>query len=136
VVLSISETSSLKLLVFSYGDVASGGLTPVVDFSGYDNQEAFFTEALPSGLPARYYSPWTATMSPAGDKLVMYANLSGVPGLLVAPQPPGGSSGPAGSLPIYAHKPADASAYPVARASRSRDGKVLMYQTLFTTTED
>jgi hypothetical protein len=59
----------------------------------------------------------------------MYANLSGVPGLLVAPQP-------ADSLPVYAHKPADSMAIPSARASRSSDGKVLMHHTLFTTIED
>jgi hypothetical protein len=104
--------------------------------SKYLPMEAFFTEVLPSALPARYYSPWTATMSPAGTKLVMYADLRGVPGLLVAPQPPSGSGGSAGSLPTYAHKPTNAAAFPSARASRSKDGKVLIYQTLFTTTED
>jgi hypothetical protein len=131
-VLTISWATNVTLEIFYYGDAVNGGLTPVVDFGDYgeEDREAFMTEPLENGMPARYYSPWTATMSPAGDKLVMYNDLATNRLLMVAGQPPDGS------LPAFAYAVENEGAYPVSRASRSSDGKILIFHTLFTTTED
>ena len=83
-VMAASNDIQLPLNLFYYADVATGEFTPVVDFSGIEDQATFFS-AEEGNLPPRYYSPWTASLSPAGDKLLMYNNLGGLVGLLSAP---------------------------------------------------
>ena len=129
VVLVISWTSNLRLAVFYYFDAASGDMTPVVDFSGVPSYEALMT-APEDGISPRYYSPWTATVSPAGDKLFMLSDLAGVAGLLTIPLPP------ADVLPAVAGAAESYSSMGGARSSVAEDGKVVIYGFLLTTVEE
>jgi hypothetical protein len=57
-------------------------------FSGLPDPEAYFEPAPDSDIPFRYFSPWTGSLSPQGNKLLMLNDLGGVMGLLAAPLPP------------------------------------------------
>jgi hypothetical protein len=109
--------------------VATSEFTPVVDFSGIEDQETFFS-AEAGGLPARYYSPWTASLSPAGDTLLMYNNFGGLIGLLDGPLPP------AGELPAFIYESQFETVPITARSSRSSDGKMILSGILFTLEEE
>jgi hypothetical protein len=128
VVMAASNDIQLPLNLFYYADVATGEFTPVVDFSGIEDQETFFS-AEEGDLPPRYYSPWTASLSPAGDKLLMYNNLGGLVGLLSAPLPP------TGELPGFVYESQFETATTVSRSSRSSDGKMILSSILFTMEE-
>jgi hypothetical protein len=106
-------------------DVASGALTPVVDFSDLPDSEAYMAQPDGVGIPPRAYSPWTASMSPENDTLLMYQNLANVSGLMASPLPP------TGDLPGLDYQSQIQDLMPTARSSRSKDGKVLMYNILF-----
>jgi hypothetical protein len=114
------------MLVFYYVDVNAGTFTPVVDFSEVPDLETLYTVVDDAGLPMRYYAPWTATMSPNGDALLMYNDLGGVPGMLQAALPPDGS------MPTVIHQGEYSSTGLPTRSSTSSDGKVLIYGELFT----
>jgi Tol biopolymer transport system component len=128
VVSVVSNDIQLPLLLFYYVALDTGDITPLVDFSEVEDYETMFTA--PEGeLPPRYYSPWTATLSPAGNKLLMYNDLGGLTGMMAAPLPPDGR------LPEYVYQSSSLSSYAMARSSRSSDGKVLMYGLMFIVTE-
>jgi hypothetical protein len=129
VAMAISSSNATPFFVFYHVDVASGKATPVVDFSQIPTSQAYFEPAPGSDIIWRYYSPWTGSLSPNNDKLLMLSNLGGTAALLVGKLPPDGKlPGVAGS--------ADASSISsVSLSSRSKDGKVLMYGLMLTVTE-
>ncbi len=130
VVLAFSQATQTPFTVFYYVDVASGSATPLVDFSDLPDPEAYFEAAPGTDIPFRYYSPWTASLSPEGDKLLMVNDLGGVMGLLTASLPPDGA------LPIISAT-TDASTMSMAsRSSRSVDRKVLVYGLLLDVIEE
>jgi hypothetical protein len=69
----------------------------------------------------RYFSPWTGSLSPKGDKLLMLNDLGGVKGLLTALLPPNGA------LPFVSAGAQGTTLSNATRSSRSKDGKVLLY---------
>jgi hypothetical protein len=123
---AFSNDTHSPLLVFYYVDIDSGKATPIVDFSQVPDLETFYSQTDEAGLPMRYYSPWTAVMSPNRDNLLMYNDLGGVPGMLQAPVPPDGSK------PAVIFKGENSSTGGGVRASSSVDGKVLIYGNLLT----
>ena len=128
VVMAISASTATPFSLFYDIDVASGKATPVVDFSQLPSSEAYFQPA-PTGIIWRFYSPWTASMSPKNDKVLMFNNLGNATAILVGLLPPDGKlPGAAGSTGMY-------TGIPSALSSRSKDGKVLMYNVLFVVNE-
>jgi hypothetical protein len=82
-----------------------------------------------NGLPLFMYAPWTAAVSAAGDKLLLYSSASGAGTILAAPLPLDGSPL---SL-IYEREEPNFSTE--TRTSVASDGKLVMYESLFTTVE-
>ncbi|MFN2200204.1 MAG: hypothetical protein ACK2UO_03305 [Caldilineaceae bacterium] len=129
VVLTQNNNPQMPVVVLYYVDVESGEMTPVVDFSNVADEQAYMSMPDDKGVPLRFYSPWTASMSPDNEQLLMYQNLAGAAGLLVSPLPP------TGDLPgmVFESQLQDVNSTP--RSSRSKDGKVLMFNVLFNTTQ-
>jgi hypothetical protein len=122
--------ATMPFQIYYYVDIASGAITPVVDFSPIEEMDGYSEPAPGSELPWRVYSPWTASLSPAGDKLLMVNDLGGTIALFTAPLPP------TGDLPAVS---ASADTSPVmgsANSSRGEGGKVLAYGLLLTVTEE
>jgi hypothetical protein len=130
VVVAYSYDVHVPFTLFYYFDVNSGDMTPVVDFSEAEDAEAIFNPVESTGLPLRYYSPWTGSLSPANDKLLMFNDLGGAAGLLAAPLPPDGS------LPSVVYESSLLSSQIILRSSRGGDDKVIMYGLLFTVEEE
>ncbi len=126
VVAALSITTWTPFTVFYYVDAASGEKTPVVDFSGLENSDAYFDNAPDTAIPWRFFSPWTASLSPLSDDLLLLNNLGGVIGLFVAPQPP------AEELPPLVQTASSWSISSVTQSSHSSNGKVMMYGLLLT----
>lgn len=124
-----SKATHTPFTLFYYVDVASGAIAPVVDFSGLPDSEAYFEPAPGSDIPFRFFSPWTGSLSPQGDKLLMLNDLAGVMGLLAAPLPPDGA------LPVVSATTEESTASTASRSSRSQDGKVLLYGLLLSVRE-
>ena len=129
VVFTYNNDEQVPLVVIYYIDPESGSITPVVDFSDIPEGDAYMTEVNDVGLPPRFYSPWTASMSPNNDLLLMYQNIAGLAGILVSPIPP------TGELPQLDYISQLFNTDAVTRSSRSADGKVLMYNIVFSTSE-
>jgi Tol biopolymer transport system component len=121
VAMAHSENVHTPFTLFYYVDVESGTVTPVVDFSTLADPESYMEPAPGSEIPYRYYSPWTASMSPEGDKLLMVNDLGGVSGLLSASLPPDGT------LPGVSASSEESTMSTASRSSHSADGKVLVY---------
>lgn len=130
VAIAISNDSHLPLRVFYHFDISNGGMTPVVDFSDIPDMETFHTDLNEAGMVPREYSPWTATLSPAGDQLLMVNDLGGILGLLVAPLPP------TGDLPELIYKADTPLSFGESRSSSASDGKVVAYSLMFTLAEE
>ncbi len=124
VVLAQNNDPQTPVVVLYDVDVASGELTPVVDFSNVSEEE-YMNPPAGGGVPPRVYSPWTATLSPDNQQLLMYQNLGDFAGLMVPPMPP------TGELPALVYESQIQDPVPTARSSRSKDGKVLIYNVLF-----
>jgi hypothetical protein len=122
---TFSNDTHSPLMVYYNVDVTSGEITPVVDFSEVESLEALF-EATEDGIPFRYYSPWTASLSPANDTVVMFNDLGGTAGVMQALLPP------TGELPAVLAAADSPLSGGTARSSRSIDGKVLIYGVLLT----
>jgi hypothetical protein len=129
VVMTYNQDEQVPMVVLYYVDVESGEATPVVDFSDVPDGEAYWSAVNDVGLTPRYYSPWTASMSPKGDALIMYNDLAGLSGVLTSPLPP------TGELPQLDYISQIFNTDGVTRSSRADDGKVLIYNILFGTTE-
>jgi hypothetical protein len=130
VALAASNDTYSPMLLFYYVDIEDGSMTPVVDFSDVTDVEQLYNETSDAGIPLRYYSPWTGSLSPVGDKVLMLSDLGGEQGLLSAQLPPDGSH-----PPVVYHDESESS-YPGARSSRSSDGKVIMYGLMFVVNEE
>src|SRR5262245_28383827 len=115
-------------LVFYDAAADGSGYKPVVDFSGLADEAAYFA-AQGSSPPLRAYSPWTGSLSPKGDKLLMLNDLTGSMGLFTAPLPPNGQ------LPLVSAAAQQSLSNTVVNSSRSSDGKVLIYGLLLTVHE-
>jgi Tol biopolymer transport system component len=124
-----SEDTHTPFTLFYYVDVVSGSTTPLVDFSGLADPEAYFEPAPDSDISFRYFSPWTGSLSPQGDKLLMVNDLGGIMGLLAAPLPPDGA------LPVVSATTEESTSSTASRSSRSLDGKVLVYGLLLSVKE-
>lgn len=130
VVLTTVDDIHSPMVVVHHVDVATGTLTPVVDFSSVASSEAYWSEPAPDGqLPWRLYSPWSASLSPAGDRLLLVNDLGGTIALMEAALPPDGS------LPVVAAASESPFAATEARSSRSADGKVTIEGLLLSITE-
>jgi hypothetical protein len=130
VTMAHSEATHSPFTLFYYVDVQSGSVTPVVDFSSLPDPEAYLEPAPGSDIPFRYFSPWTASMSPQGNKLLMVSDLAGVAGLLTAPLPPDGT------LPLVSATTEELVSSTASRSSHSLDRKVLVYGLLLGVTEE
>jgi hypothetical protein len=129
VVANSSAGTSMPFQVYYYVDVASDTTTPVVNFSGLEDWESYSEIAPGSDLPWRAYSPWTGSLSPAGDKLLMINDLGGTVAMFTSPLPP------TGDLPVVSASAEDSPMSGVANSSRGEGGKVLAYGLLMTITE-
>lgn len=129
VLFTYNHDDQVPLVVLYYVDPVSGDMTPVVDFSDLPEGDAYMTEINDVGLTPRFYSPWTASMSPNNDLLLMYQNLGGLAGILVSPLPP------TGELPQLDYISQLFNTDAVSSSSRGKDGKVLMYNIVFSTSE-
>ncbi|MFO7631663.1 MAG: hypothetical protein R6W76_03935, partial [Caldilinea sp.] len=122
--------NSTPFMVFFYVDLASGSFTPVVDFSEIVDASEYFSTAPDSILPWRAYSPWTGSLSPSGDLLLMLNDLTGSMGLFTSPLPP------TGDLPGVSTAADSSIASQVTRSSRADTGKMLIYGLLLTLVEE
>ena len=110
--LARSEDTHTPFTLFYYVDVESGSITPVVDFSELADPEALTEPAPGSDIPFRYFSPWTGSLSPQGNKLLMVNDLGGMMGLLAAPLPPDGT------LPVVSATTEESTSSTASRSSR------------------
>ena len=129
-VVNTALNPSIPFQIYYYVDAAGGEITPVVDFSGLEEMDSYSEPAPGSDLPWRVYSPWTASLSPAGDKLLMINDLGGTVALFTAPLPP------TGDLPTVSASSDPSPMSGVATSSRGQGGKVLAYELLLTITEE
>ena len=116
--------------VLDYIDLASGTLTPVVNFESVDSYETYMGPVPGTEIPWRAYSPWTASLAPSGEQLLMLNNLGGAIWVMTSLLPPDGQL-PPGSVVTEDATYTSTSTY----SSRSKDGKVLMYGLLLTIKE-
>jgi len=121
--------ASMPFQVYYYVELDGRAITPVVDFSGLEEMDSYGDVAEGSDLPWRAYSPWTGSLTSAGDKLLMVNDLAGETAVLVAPLPP------TGALPAVAASAETISSGGSPTASRGEGGKVLVYGNLLTITE-
>lgn len=121
--------NSTPFMVFYYVDPAAGTFTPVVDFSSIEDSSAYFATAPGSNLPWRAYSPWSGSLSPAGNQLLMINDLTGSMGLFTATLPP------TGELPTVSTAVNQSTMSTVTRSSRASTGKMLIYGLLLTVAE-
>ena len=125
-----NDTSAQSpFLVFYYAGADGSGFKPLVDFSGLADEAAYLAAAPGSTLPWRVYSPWTGSLSPKGDKLLMLNDLGGSMGLFTAALPPNGA------LPLVSATTPQSLGSTFVNSSRSSDGKVLTYGLLLTVKE-
>ncbi|MEA3334298.1 MAG: hypothetical protein U9R25_00195 [Chloroflexota bacterium] len=129
VVLAQSQDLKNQINLFYVVEVPDGTAIPVYDFSGVTTREGMFATSQPMELPPLYYSAWTAGLSPAGDKLLMYTDFAAASGILSA------SLADAGDLPAVVYASDDTTSYVVTRTSRSSDGKVILNGSLYTVEE-
>ena len=124
VVMTYNQDQQVPLVVLYDINTASGELTPVVDFSKVPEGDAYVSAPVTvdgvEGPPMRFFSPWTASMSPNNEQLLMYQNLGGFNGLLLSALPP------TSSLPVIAYTSQNQNSGGVFRSSRGTDGKVLI----------
>lgn len=129
VVVNTAINPSIPFQVYYYVDAAGDGITPVVDFSGLEDYESYSEPAPGSDLPWRAYSPWTGSLSPQGDKLLMVNDLGGTVALFTAPLPP------TGDLPAVSASADESQATGIANSSRGEGGKVIAWGLLLNITE-
>jgi len=129
VLVNSAASASMPFQVYYYVELDGRAITPVVDFSGLEEMDSYGDVAEGSDLPWRAYSPWTGSLTSAGDKLLMVNDLAGETAVLVAPLPP------TGALPAVAASAETISSGGSPTASRGEGGKVLVYGNLLTITE-
>ena len=127
--LANDPNSQSPFLVFYDAAADGSGYKPVVDFSGLADESAYYAAPEGSSIPWRFYSPWTGSLSPKGDKLLMLNDLTGSMGLFTAPLPPNGA------LPLVSAAAQQSLSNTLVSSSRSTDGKLLIYGMLLTVHE-
>ena len=130
VLVNTAVGASMPFQLYFYLDSADGAITPVVDFSGIEEMDGYSEPAPGSELPWRVYSPWTGSLSPAGDTLLMINDLGGTVALFTSPLPP------TGDLPAVSASADPSPMSGSATSSRGEGGKVLAYGLLLTITEE
>ena len=130
IVYAYSRGIQIPLDLVYYIDEATGDMKALFDFKkNADDSDAFLTDIYPpTGLPYRFYSPWTASMVPAGygNTFLFLNDLSGGIGIGAIPLPPGN-----GGAGVLYSAPSPLVPYVLTRSSTSKDGKVLMYFMLY-----
>jgi hypothetical protein len=90
VVAALSSDLRLPLLLAYYVDVASGEVTPIVDFSDSRDRDEFFSLDPTTRHAPRLDVPWTVALVPDANVLLMVTDLAGGARILGAPLPPAG----------------------------------------------
>ena len=129
VVAPSSGNLELPFVLFYYVAADGSGYQPVVNFSDLPDQEAYFAQPDDGGLPMRLYSPWTGSLSPEGDMLLMLNDLGGTMGLFTSVLPP------TETLPAVSASSQQTVDQGSTRSSRSSDGKLIMFGLLMTVAE-
>jgi hypothetical protein len=133
VVMTYNQDQQVPLVVLYDINVASGEMTPLVDFSNVPDGDAYMNQPVSEGgvegVPMRFYSPWTASMSPNNELVLMYQDIANEAGLLVSTLPPSAGLPEVGYVSQVQDTGGD------VRSSRGTDGKVLIYNILFVTTQ-
>jgi dipeptidyl aminopeptidase/acylaminoacyl peptidase len=127
VTLSSAWSTQTPFVVLHYTDVATGDVTPLVDFSAIESPQAYFDLADGSNLPWRAYSPWAAGITSNEDGVLMVNDLGGTTGVFAAMLPPDGG------LPTVIGSRQSTSSALSGRSSHSSDGKVVIYGNLLQT---
>jgi len=127
--LASDVSGQAPFLVFYDASVDGSGYKPAVDFSGLADMPAYFAPVPESGLPWRAYSPWTGSLSPKGNKILMVNDLGGSIGMFTAPLPP------SSALPTISVVAQQSLSGMSVRSSRSSDNKVIMYGLLLTVSD-
>lgn len=129
VVAAYSYDVHFPFLLFYHFNLQDGAMTPVVDFTQATTSEELYTITDPAtNLPLRYFSPWTGSLAPDNQTLLMYNDWGGVAAISESflPPPPG--------YPNVIHTNERASMETITRTSRGGD-KVIMLGILFTVAE-
>jgi hypothetical protein len=121
VVAALSSDLRLPLLLPYYVDVASGKVTPIVDFSGSTDRDSFFRMDPTTMKAPRMEVPWTVAMAPNANVLLLITDLAGGMRVLAAPLPPNGNE----PIEVGQHRSPGFEAW--TRSSGSSDGKLLVY---------
>jgi dipeptidyl aminopeptidase/acylaminoacyl peptidase len=121
VVAALSSDLRLPLLIPYYVAVASGKVTPIVNFSDSSDRESFFRMD-PATLHApRMDVPWTVAMAPNANVLLLVTDLAGGMRIWAAPLPPNGAA----PAMVSEHLSPGFEAW--TRSSGSANGMVLVY---------
>ncbi|MFA9405639.1 MAG: hypothetical protein ACERKX_07455 [Anaerolineales bacterium] len=129
VVLAMSTNINLTIAPIYTFDSASGDMTPVVDFSGYEDVDSYLTEPGPAGLSAAYYSPFTTASAPENARLMLYNNYAGVSAFFVDELPPDEMP------PQFTYETTLPGVVTITRTSTSTDGKLLVAGLMLTIVE-
>ena len=121
VVAALSSDLRLPLLLAHYVDVASGEVTPVVDFSDSRERDAFFRLDPATGRVPRFDVPWTMAMAPGANVLLMVTDLGGSVRMLGVPLPP------TGDAPTVLYEVRSPGYEVWTRSSSGANGLVLVY---------
>jgi hypothetical protein len=129
VVLAKSTNINLTITPIYYFDSVSGDMTPVVDFSGYEDVDSYLTDPGVAGLSGAYYSPFTTAIAPEKARIMLYNNYAGVSGFFVDELPPDDMP------PQFTYKTTLPGVVTETRTSTSTDGKLLIAGLMLTVTE-
>lgn len=120
-VAALSSDLRLPLLLPYYVDVASGEITPVLDFSESVDRSAFFQVDPVSGSAPRFAVPWTIGLTPNANVALLVTDLGGATSIWGAALPPGDD------VPVLLAQYRSPGYEAWTRSSSSVDGKVLIY---------
>jgi len=129
VVLAKSTNINLTITPIYYFDSVSGDMTPVVDFSAYEDVDSYLTDPGVAELSGAYYSPFTTAIAPEKARIMLYNNYAGVSGFFVDELPPDDMP------PQFTYKTTLPGVVTATRTSTSTDGKVLIAGLMLKVTE-
>jgi hypothetical protein len=117
---ALSSDLRLPLLLAYYVDIASGDVTPVVDFSNSSDRDSFFRVDPTTGHAPRFHVPWTVALAPNANVLFLVTDLAGAVQILGASLPPMGEA----PVPLYEYR---SPGYEAWTRSSNGDSKTLVY---------